>query len=114
MNILVQVEGLKVELEETSEKIISGVKAELDGRRLGSQSYFDKEEIIAKIGELHVELLQKMDIVSWRASITAQQGRDECTGVDITVRGVAGSSGSVVSSLSSYEAITLVDESDGK
>ncbi len=102
-------------LEETSDKIISGVKADLDGHWLGSQSYFDKEEIIAKIGERHIELLQNVDIVSHRASITAQQGRDECTGVYITVGGgVTGSLGSVVSLLSSYEAITLVDESEGE
>ncbi len=77
-------------LEEMSDKIISGVKPDLDGRRLGSQLYFDKEEIIAKIGELHIELLWKVDIVRRRASITAQQGRDECTGVDITVGGDGG------------------------
>ena len=114
VSILVQIEGLKAALEDTSHKIISGVKADLDGRRLGSQSYFDKEEIIAKIGELHAELMRKVDIVSRRASITVQQGRDECAGVEITSGGAAGSSGSVVSSLSSYEPITLVDESDGK
>jgi hypothetical protein len=90
VSILVQVEGLKVVLEEMSDKIISGVKPDLDGRRLGSQLYFDKEEIIAKIGELHIELLWKVDIVRRRASITAQQGRDECTGVDITVGGDGG------------------------
>jgi len=115
VSILVQIEGLKSSLEETSDKIISGVKADLDGRRLGSQSYFDKEEIIAKIGELHVELMRKVDAVSRRSSITAlQQRMDECAGVEITLGGAAGSLGSVVSSLSSCEAITLVDENDGK
>ncbi len=49
MSILVQVEGLKVALEDMSDKIISGVKADLDGSRLGLQLYFDKQEIIAKI-----------------------------------------------------------------
>lgn len=86
MSILVQIEGLKSSLEETSDKIITGVKADLDGRRLGSQSYFDKEEIIAKIGELHVELMRKVDAVSRRSLITAvQQRMDEGAGVEITL-----------------------------
>jgi hypothetical protein len=40
---------LKVALKEATESIIDGVKADLDGRQLGLQSYFDKEEIIQKM-----------------------------------------------------------------
>jgi hypothetical protein len=40
-------EQLKIEVEETSNTVFSGVEAELDKRHIGSQSYFDKEEIIS-------------------------------------------------------------------
>jgi len=52
VSVLAQIESLKVALEEAKDSIIGGVKTDLDGRRLGSQSYFDKEEIIKKMGEL--------------------------------------------------------------
>jgi hypothetical protein len=53
----VQLEGLKEKMECTGDMIISQVKDDLNGRWLGSQSYFDKEEIIAKMGEFHKEMI---------------------------------------------------------
>jgi hypothetical protein len=53
VSILAKLEGLKAALESSKNEIINGMKNNLDGRRLGSQSYFDKEEIVAKMGELH-------------------------------------------------------------
>jgi hypothetical protein len=50
VSILAQLEGIKVALESSKNEILNGVKNDLDKRRLGLQSYFDKEEIIAKMG----------------------------------------------------------------
>ena len=72
--ILAQLEGLKAVLESSKDDIIAGVKSDLDGRRLGSQSYFDKEEIIAKMGELHVELMRKVEVVGRKSSTAIQAG----------------------------------------
>ena len=72
--ILAQLEGLKAALESSKDDIIAGVKSDLDGRRLGSQSYFDKEEIIAKMGELHVELMRKVEVVGRKSSTAIQAG----------------------------------------
>ncbi len=41
VSILAQLEGLKDALESSKNKVINGVKNNLDGRRLGLQSYFD-------------------------------------------------------------------------
>jgi hypothetical protein len=63
VSILAQIESLKVALEEAKDSIIGGVKADLDRQRLGSQIYFDKEETIEIMGELHNELLQHVEVV---------------------------------------------------
>ncbi len=36
-----------IEMEAPKNAILSGVEAELDKRHIGSQSYFDKEEILS-------------------------------------------------------------------
>jgi hypothetical protein len=51
--ILAQLEGLKESLAQVTDNIINGAKNDLDNRRLGLQSYFDKEEIIQKMSEMH-------------------------------------------------------------
>ena len=84
--ILAQIESLKVALEEAKDSIIGGVKADLDGRRLGSQSYFDKEEIIKKMGELHGELLRCVEVVG-RRSATVLQAGGNYAGHEVTVGG---------------------------
>jgi hypothetical protein len=55
-------EQLKIEMEETNNTILSRVEAELDKRHIGSQRYFDKEEIISCMLLLHNELLKKVDV----------------------------------------------------
>ncbi len=91
------------------ESIINGVKADLDGSRLGLQSYFDKEEIIQKMGELHGELLWWVEVVSRRSVTVLQAGND--SGSEVTVGGSAN-----MLSLSdlSGAAITLVEKDSGK
>ncbi len=77
VNILAQLEGLKVVLESSKNEIINGVKNDHDGRRrLGSQSYFDKEEMIAKMGELHSDLMKKIKVVGHKASTALQAGHE--------------------------------------
>ena len=56
--ILATCEELKLELRRTREEIVSDVKEDLDNRRIGSQSYFDKEEIIGKMTQFHDEMLK--------------------------------------------------------
>jgi hypothetical protein len=45
ITILENFEQLMIEIKSTKNAILSGVEAELDRRRIGSQSHFDKEEI---------------------------------------------------------------------
>jgi hypothetical protein len=75
-SILSQIELLKVALKEATEAIIDGVEADLDGQQLGLQSYFDKEEIIQKMGELHAKLLRRVEVVSRRSATALQAGND--------------------------------------
>ncbi len=109
VSILAQIELLKVALKEATESIIDGVKVDLDGQRLGSQSYFHKEEIIQKMGELHGELLRRVEVVSRRSATALQAGND--SGLEVTVGGLA--SESSLSDLSGA-AITLVEQDSGK
>jgi hypothetical protein len=61
ITILANFEKLRVEMEASKVAILSGVEAELDKRRIGSQSHFDKEEILDRMLNLHNELLKKVD-----------------------------------------------------
>ncbi len=70
--ILANFEQLKLEMKATRDTILTGVEAELDKRCIGSQSHFDKEEILARMDELHNELLKKVDICG-RSSATELQ-----------------------------------------
>ncbi len=109
VSILAQIESLKMVLKEATESIIDGVKADLDGQWLGLQSYFDKEEIIQKMGELHGKLLRRVEVVSWRGATALQAGKD--SGLEVTVGGLA----NVLSlSDSSGAAITLVEQDSEK
>ena len=49
-----------------------GWKADLDRRRIGSQSHFNKEEILSWIASMHTKLLKKVDMCL-RSSTTALQ-----------------------------------------
>jgi len=70
ITILANFEQLKLDMAAAREAILNGVEAELDRRRIGSQSHFDKEEILARMNALHNELLKKVDICG-RSSATA-------------------------------------------
>ena len=72
--ILAQLEELKAEIAKSKDEIIVGIKSDLDERRLGSQSYFDKEEIIAKMAEFHVEMMRKVEVVGHKSSTAIQAG----------------------------------------
>ena len=52
--------------------ILSGVEVESDRRGIGSQSHFDKEEILSWIASMHTKLLKKVDMCL-RSSTTALQ-----------------------------------------
>jgi hypothetical protein len=54
----------------TREAILNGVEAELDRQQIGSQSHFDKEEILARMDVLQNELLKKVDLFR-QSSVTA-------------------------------------------
>ncbi len=107
--ILAQLKGLKAALESSKDKIIAGVKIDLDGRRLGSQSYFDKEEFIAKMAEFHVEMMRKVEVVGRKSSTAIQarcQDADFSSGHEV-VEGPADS----ISTITASSAHTLVDPS---
>ena len=61
-------------MKSTGDRIISEVKDNLDGRWLGLQSYFNKEEIIAKMGELHADLMMRVEVVGRRSFSSLQDG----------------------------------------
>ncbi len=73
ITILENFEQLMIKMESTKNAILSGVEAELDRRRIGSQSHFDKEEILSWIASMHTELLKKVDMCL-RSLTTALQG----------------------------------------
>jgi hypothetical protein len=106
--ILAQLEGVKAEIVKSKDEIIAGVKSDLDGRRLGSQSYFDKEEIIAKMAEYHIEMMRKVEVVGRKSSTAIQAGCQDAdfSGGDQVVEVSAES----VSTITASSAHTLIDE----
>ena len=98
-------------MERTGDRIISQVKDNLDWRRLGSQSYFDKEEIIAKMGEFHKEMMQRVEVVG-RKLFSSLQGGDAChhPGAEVTMDGVSDSAVSIANT----SALTIVEPSCGR
>jgi hypothetical protein len=72
ITILAKVEQLKLEMKTTRDAILTGVEAELNRRRIGSQSHFNNKEIPARMDGLHNELLKKVDLCG-QSSATALQ-----------------------------------------
>jgi hypothetical protein len=63
ITILANFKQLKLEMKATRDTILTGVEVlEHDKRCIGSKSHFNKEEILARMDELHSELLKKVDI----------------------------------------------------
>ncbi len=60
ITILANFERLIVEMQTTKDAILGGVVTELDRRRIGSQSHYDKEEIILAMTNMHREVLKKV------------------------------------------------------
>ncbi len=56
VSILTKIEEMKEALKTATDAILNGVKEDLDGRRLGSESYFVKEEIVAEIKLMHTDM----------------------------------------------------------
>lgn len=77
--ILATCEELKFELAKAKEGIIQSIKDDLDSRRIGSQSHYDKEEIIRTMGTLHDALLKRIAHVghSGYAALSAANGDDD-------------------------------------
>ncbi|KAL3771060.1 hypothetical protein ACHAWU_006437 [Discostella pseudostelligera] len=105
--ILATCEELKLELRRAKEEIVSGVKEDLDNRQIGSQSYFDKEEIIEKMTAFHDEVLKRMDRVghSGYAALRRESGADDDA---IQVSGGANEDTSVVT----HTPITMVERDE--
>jgi hypothetical protein len=73
ITILANFEQLMIKMESTNTAILSGVEAELDRRRIGSQSHFDKEEILSRIASMHTtKLLKKIDMCLCSSTIAIQ------------------------------------------
>jgi hypothetical protein len=72
ITILANFERMIAEMETTKNAILAGVEAELDRRRIGSQSHFDKQEILDAMMTMHTEVLKKVDLCV-RSSTTALQ-----------------------------------------
>ena len=73
MSILTQIEELKIALKTATEAILNGVKEDLDRRRLGMESYFAKEEIVAEIKMMRADMTQRMNTIVRSSSSFALQ-----------------------------------------
>jgi hypothetical protein len=72
--ILGNFEQLMIEIKSTKKAILSGVEAELDRRRIGSQIHLDKEDILSWIASMHTELLKKVDMCMHSLTTALHQG----------------------------------------
>ena len=73
ITILANFEWIMVELESTKSTILAGIKAELDRHRIGSQSHFDKQEILKAMMTMHTEVLKKVDLCMHSSTTALQQ-----------------------------------------
>ena len=73
VSILTQIEELKIALKTSTEAILNGVKEDLDGRRLGTESYFAKEEIVAEIKSMRADMTERMNHIARSSSSFALQ-----------------------------------------
>ena len=73
VSILSQLEEVKLQLKAATDKILNGVKEDLDGRRLGSESYFAKEEIVKEIQSMRADMTQRIDSIARSSTSYALQ-----------------------------------------
>jgi hypothetical protein len=76
ITILANFKQLMIEMESMKNAILSGVEAELDRRHIGTQSQFDKEEILSRIASMHTKLPKKIDMCLH--SLTTALHQDPC------------------------------------
>jgi hypothetical protein len=107
VSILTQLEALKVALKLATDAILNGVKEDLDGRRLGSESYFAKEEIVAEIKLMRADMTQRMETIARSSSSYALQDVQQA-GLEVAV----GDLGEDTQSPSDT-AVTLIDRGNG-
>jgi len=88
VSILAQLEEVKVALKMATDAIINGVKADLDGRQLGSESYFAKEEIVNEIKWMRADMTQRMDHIALASCSCALQVPYVQQGPEVTVGGL--------------------------
>jgi len=109
VSILTKIEELKEALKMAMDAILDGVKEDLDGRRLGSESYFAKEEIVAEIKLMRADMTQRIETIACSSSSCALQGPFvQQEGFEVAV----GGSGEDMQ-LPSDSAVTLFDRGTG-
>ena len=109
VSILTKIEELKEALKTATDAILDGVKDDLDGRRLGSESYFAKEEIVAEIKLMRADMTQRMEIIARSSSSCALQvPYAQQEGFEVAVGGLGEDT-----QLPSDSAVTLFDRGTG-
>ena len=72
-------ESLKLKMQAVMENhtaiILDGVKAELDRRRIGSQSHFDSEEIMKRMDAMHSAIMEKMEECGQNSATNLRRAR---------------------------------------
>ena len=109
VSILTKIEELKEALKTATDAILGGVKEDLDGRRLGSESYFAKEEIVAEIKLMRADMTQRMDHIALASCSCALQVPYVQQGPEVTVGGLEVDTPSA----SDSGAVTLFDRGTG-
>ena len=85
------------------------MKEDLDGRRLGSESYFVKEEIVAEIKLLHADMTQRMETIARSSfSYALQVPHVQQGGIEVVVGGLGEDT-----QLPSDSTVTLFDRGTG-
>ena len=108
--ILATCEDLKFELAKAKGGIIQDIKDDLDSRCIGSQSHYDKEEIIRKMGALHDALLEKIARVGSGYASYAPQSDDYGEDADVVLQQVSDNNDVTCAT----NTITMVEPDDGQ
>ncbi len=109
VSILTKIKEMKEVLKMATDAILNGVKEDLDGRWLGSESYFVKEEIVPEIKLMRADMTQRMDTIACSSSSFALQVPHVQQGLEVAVGGL----GEDTPSPSNLGAVTLFDRGTG-
>ena len=107
--ILATCEELKFELAKSKGEIIQDIKDDLESRRIGSHSHYEKEEIIHKMGALHDALLEKIACVGSGYASYASQSDDYGEDADAVLQQVSDNNDITCAT----NTITMVEPDDG-